>query len=331
MNKLYVKVADTDEKRTIGLMGRKELPDNHGMLFKFPFAHRLSFWMRNTYIPLDIAFLDDQGEVLQIENMYPLSTRAITSSYICKYALEVNSGWFDKNGVRVGSYIGGKALSKNIKAQIVRKKDDKKKRDEMAKPDAPNIEDLLKADTQVAKDIPPEAGEEIPESEVEGEYPQSVYTVPYEEGQNPEVQIMRDMRGKIKFAEDHNLEMEIVYWTKRGHTLPPRRVRQLEGEGYPLKRGPSGEMLVAFDASPAIQGDGWTIKGMQPKSFILDNIISLQLFDNQGNPLTDEQVSQMKEQEKQGPVQVPQALPEQPQEKEKGFFDKIRNIFKRKQ
>lgn len=327
MKKLYVKVADTPEKREIGLMGKKNLPENQGMFFKFPTAHRLRFWMKNTYIPLDIAFLDNDGEILQIESMYPLSTRAITSNYICKYALEVNAGWFDKNEVKPGHYIKGKALPKNIvQAQVVKKDDSKKKREKDANPDRPSLDNLPKADVEVKEDVPEiETGEQIPEAGVEGNYPQSIYTEPVEEGVNPNVQIMRDMRGKIKFAEDHNLEMEIVYWTKRGHMLPPRRVRQLEGEGYVLKTGPTGEMLVAFDASPTIQGDGWSIKGMQPKSFILDNIIEMTLFDEKGQALTDERLSQIKEQEKNGPVQVPQAIPEQQKEKGKGFWNMLKN------
>ena len=71
MKKLFVELANTHIKQAYGLMDRKSLPDNNGMLFKFKYAHNLSFWMRNTYIPLDIAFLDDNGKVLQIESMAP--------------------------------------------------------------------------------------------------------------------------------------------------------------------------------------------------------------------------------------------------------------------
>lgn len=93
-------------------MHRKKLSDNHGMLFKFPYSNYQSFWMKNTYIPLDIAFLDDNGKILQIENMTPLNTRAISSYTPCKYALEVNKGWFKSNNISIGSIVGGVGINK---------------------------------------------------------------------------------------------------------------------------------------------------------------------------------------------------------------------------
>lgn len=103
MPDIKAEIADTPGKRTVGLMGRKDLPDDAGMLFVFPRPDRLSFWMANTYIPLQIAFLDKSGKVLQIERMAPLSTRSIVSRHECKYALEVNDGWFDRHGISVGA------------------------------------------------------------------------------------------------------------------------------------------------------------------------------------------------------------------------------------
>lgn len=110
MKTLFIELADTHLKREIGLMNRKHLSKNQGMLFKFPFNTRLSFWMKDTYIPLDIAFLDENGKILQIEEMIPLSTRPIYSKSSCKYALEVNKGWFKDNGVKEGQYIGGRGI-----------------------------------------------------------------------------------------------------------------------------------------------------------------------------------------------------------------------------
>jgi uncharacterized membrane protein (UPF0127 family) len=109
--KLYIELADTMDKRSYGLKNRKNLAENHGMLFKFANPSRLSFWMESTYIPLDIAFIDDQGKILQINNMIPLSTRAITSNHLCKYALEVNSGWFNKNKISVGNKLSFKLFN----------------------------------------------------------------------------------------------------------------------------------------------------------------------------------------------------------------------------
>ena len=118
MKKLYVEVADSHSSRAKGLMGRKTLSSNAGMLFKFPFDDKLSFWMANTYIPLDIAFLNRDGKVLQIESMVPLSTRSVMSSKLCCYALEVNKGWFERNGIKEGDFIQGHGISSNRIAQV---------------------------------------------------------------------------------------------------------------------------------------------------------------------------------------------------------------------
>lgn len=338
MKKLYVSIADTDEKRASGLMHKKHLDPNKGMLFKFPYSHHLRFWMKNTYIPLDIAFIDDNFKVIQIERMYPLSTRAITAQHPCKYALEVNSGWFDKNGIKVGTQVSG-ALRKEMKllSQIKKdegyRKDEKKDIDIDLKVDKPKKE--IKEDSIFDKNF----GEDPPEMDVEGEYPQSAYTEPIEnleqeEGSpKPEIEHIRDTRGKIKFAEENGLEMEILYWTLRGHMLPPRRIRPLPDEGYVMKSGKSGEYLVAFDASPTIQGQGWSIKGLQPKSFILDNIVQLQIFDKQGNQMTDQQVASMKAGNQlptNQPNQQNQPAPKEQPNKKPTFFEGIKNFFGKK-
>jgi len=330
VNKLYIDVADTPIKREYGLMDRKSLANNRGMLFKFPQSHRLGFWMRNTYIPLDIAFIDDNGRISQIEKMYPLSTRSIRSNDNCKYALEVNAGWFKENGIKVGDKICETSLnSRKLYSQVVKKKPEKK--EEKKELDIEKAPPDMLEDENVVEDT-----EETPEMEVEGEYPKSVYAVPYEEGQKPEIDHIRDLRGKIKFANDNNLEMEVIYWTLRGHMLPPRKVKPMDKEGYVVKKGKSGEILVAFDTSPTIAGSGWSIKGGQPKSFILDNIVQLQIIGKNGEQLTDAQINAIRN--PQQPQQPQQPQPQQPQpqqpqqneqQKPKGFWDKIKNIFNR--
>ena len=317
MQKLKIEISDTNLKREYGLMDRKNLASNAGMLFKFPYNHYLQFWMKNTYIPLDIAFLDDNGRVLQIEEMYPLSTRAVRSDYMCKMALEVNHGWFKKNNIIVGSLAIGEGLTheqgrivtaqgflgklKNIWDKWVKPKEIKDKI--VSKPEEKKEDKKEEPEVDEEQVDPPEAGPE-------GEYPTTLQMEPMEEGVNPNVEYFRDMRGKIRFAEEHGLQMEIVYWTLRGHLLPPRKVQTIQGEGYPIKNGPSGEFLVAFDISPSISGgDGWTIKGMQPKSFILDNIISLALIDQNGQEIPPEQLEALRAKEK---TPMPQPQQQQP-------------------
>ena len=105
--KLNVEVAATEQARQKGLMYRMSLPENDGMLFIFEKDKRLSFWMKNTYIPLDIAFIDSRGVITDILQMQPLDTSVLyNSSTEVRYALEVNQWWFAKHGIIPGSKIG---------------------------------------------------------------------------------------------------------------------------------------------------------------------------------------------------------------------------------
>jgi uncharacterized membrane protein (UPF0127 family) len=89
-------------------MFRNSLPDDHGMLFVFEKPKTASFWMKNTKIPLSIAYIDSAGRILQIESMKPLDETPVasTSSEVA-FALEVNEGWFARNGVSAGAKISG--------------------------------------------------------------------------------------------------------------------------------------------------------------------------------------------------------------------------------
>ena len=111
MKKLFIEVADSSVKRELGLMNRKTMAKNQGMLFVFPYSNNLSFWMKDTYLPLDIAFADEDGRIVQISEMIPLSTRSIRSNVPCKYALEVNRGWFKNNDIYEGSIIAGEGIN----------------------------------------------------------------------------------------------------------------------------------------------------------------------------------------------------------------------------
>lgn len=102
---IKAEIAKSQAELQTGLMGRKRLAENAGMLFDFKEDRPLSFWMSNTYIPLQIAFIRSNGSISQIESMAPLSTRAICSREKCRFALEVNEGWFDKNNVITGATV----------------------------------------------------------------------------------------------------------------------------------------------------------------------------------------------------------------------------------
>jgi uncharacterized protein len=101
-----VEVADNDADRAKGLMYRKELPEGQGMLFDFQRDQEVSFWMQNTYIPLDMIFIRGDGRILRIaENTEPLSTRLIPSNGPVRAVLEVIGGTSQKLGIAAGDRV----------------------------------------------------------------------------------------------------------------------------------------------------------------------------------------------------------------------------------
>lgn len=100
-----VEIADTDQEREIGLMYRKKLPTENGMLFKFDYAMPVCMWMKNTYIPLSVAFIDSNGTIINIEKMHPLTENIHCSKRAAQYALEMNQGWFEKNNIKKGDKV----------------------------------------------------------------------------------------------------------------------------------------------------------------------------------------------------------------------------------
>ena len=105
---LFAEVADTPETSANGLMFRDFLPDDRGMLFIFEKPETASFWMRNTKIPLSVAYIDSTGKILEIKSLKPLDETPVASaSGEVAFALEVNEGWFMRNRVATGTIIRG--------------------------------------------------------------------------------------------------------------------------------------------------------------------------------------------------------------------------------
>ena len=106
--RLRVEVRNTSEGRSRGLMYRKKLPENRGMLFIFDEPGVYPFWMKNTYIPLSIAFISVEGKIIQIDNMSPLDTLNLHFPRgPIKYVVEVNRGWFLRHKIKIGDKIEG--------------------------------------------------------------------------------------------------------------------------------------------------------------------------------------------------------------------------------
>ena len=86
-------------------MYRESLEENQGMLFVYPEQRTLGFWMKDTLIPLDIAYIDREGRIVDIQQMEPQTTETHDSAAPAMYALEMNQGWFEANGIRIGDLI----------------------------------------------------------------------------------------------------------------------------------------------------------------------------------------------------------------------------------
>jgi len=104
---VIAEVAASTDTRERGLMFRYEMKDNEGMLFVFPAARQQSFWMKNTPLPLSIAFIDAKGTILNIRDMMPFTTDGHPSDGEALYALEVNRGWFAQRGIKAGDRVQG--------------------------------------------------------------------------------------------------------------------------------------------------------------------------------------------------------------------------------
>lgn len=107
LHNIRAEVARTPEQRATGLMHRTALGASEGMLFVFERPGVQCFWMKNTLLPLSIAYLEDDGTIVNIAEMQPRSLDSHCSARPVRLALEMNAGWFAKRGVKAGSRLGG--------------------------------------------------------------------------------------------------------------------------------------------------------------------------------------------------------------------------------
>jgi uncharacterized membrane protein (UPF0127 family) len=104
--RLTAEIARQPMEVMTGMMFRTNMPDREGMIFVFNDAERRSFWMKNTLVPLSLAYIDPDGVVREIHDLQPLNTNSAPSdSRLIQYVLEVNQGWFRTNGIRPGAVV----------------------------------------------------------------------------------------------------------------------------------------------------------------------------------------------------------------------------------
>jgi len=102
---VMAEIASSPGQREQGLMYRKELKDGNGMIFVFERDEMMSFWMKNTLVPLSIAYIAQDGRILEIYDMQPGNLNPVRSSRSARYALEVPQGWFDRAGIAPGDRL----------------------------------------------------------------------------------------------------------------------------------------------------------------------------------------------------------------------------------
>lgn len=107
MHLIRAEVAQTPEERSIGLMFRQTMGANDGMLFAFDEPAPQCFWMKNTLLPLSVAFVADDGVVVNVENMKPQTLDSHCSTKPVRFVLEMNEGWFAKRGIKAGAKLQG--------------------------------------------------------------------------------------------------------------------------------------------------------------------------------------------------------------------------------
>lgn len=107
MHQIDAQVAATPQQRSVGLMHRKDMPAHEGMLFVFEQAGVQCFWMKNTLLPLTAAFLDDEGQIVNLADMKPQSLDSHCSTKPVRYVLEMNQGWFAKKNLKAGARLTG--------------------------------------------------------------------------------------------------------------------------------------------------------------------------------------------------------------------------------
>ena len=112
MNVIDAQVATTEDQRMTGLMFRQEMPQHEGMLFVFDYPTQQCFWMKNTILPLSVAFISDDGTIVNVDEMKPQTLDAHCSAKPVRYVLEMNTGWFSRKGIKAGAKLEGPPFAK---------------------------------------------------------------------------------------------------------------------------------------------------------------------------------------------------------------------------
>ncbi len=261
---LRVEIADTPSSQARGLMYRKSMPYDAGMVFLFNKPKKLNFWGVNTYIPLDIAFVDDNNHIVKISRIDPHSYYMVSSEKRCNIAIEANMDFFNQNNIAVGDKIN---LSQTdpINAYITFEKQKTNKfaqevEDFYPKP-SPDLPIVTPEDIDQILEDTHDEGYMVPEVEEVPPVPEApvpeapVPNVPITEEEFPEFPTTYDA---MQWADQNNESVRIWYKTKAGKDLE----REIEPHGQFLAKSTGNQILVVFDKTVG-----------EIRAFILNNIM----------------------------------------------------------
>ena len=310
MKILKVDIAKTPQEQERGLMYRRHLPRNHGMLFAFPQPHILSFWGKNTYIPLDIAFIDIHKRIVNIELIKPHNLSSKKSKTKCIMAIETNAGYFLENRIKIGDKVSiqdneikfhknydlitqspknQKHAQRMVDWEEIEYGDDDQAPiflDEILEDDLSEQEDPYSNDPIIKK---PDSHDQDQADE-----PNEPFEPPTPDKEYPEFVSTMDA---IQWSIFSNEEMFIAYTTKFGRDLT--RIIQPELVYHATTTG--NIIVVTFDKTV-----GWF------RSFIIPNIT---YYSFTGNTFQDKNIAEMLEFDDEQYYQI---------EEDEGFIKKIK-------
>jgi uncharacterized membrane protein (UPF0127 family) len=240
--KIFVELAKTPYKQSQGLMFRKELQPDSGMLFAFDGPKPLSFWGMNTFIPLDIAFIDEHGTIKDLKRIKQHDLTSIKSSCPCKFALEVSDGWFKENGFAVGDFM--ESLLKDSDGHIMLIKNKLSQKTAQVVPDE-ELEDVEPEVISPEKEEEPILEKDKPEATSTPVTPEEVAPVAKPELEEAGISIPKfdSIFDALRWSMANLQVMRVTYKTVKGHVV----TKDIEPHKVFFSRSSKRQVLKAYD------------------------------------------------------------------------------------
>jgi uncharacterized membrane protein (UPF0127 family) len=240
--KIFVELAKTPYKQSQGLMFRKELQPDSGMLFAFDGPKPLSFWGMNTFIPLDIAFIDEHGTIKDLKRIKQHDLTSIKSSCPCKFALEVSDGWFKENGFAVGDFM--ESLLKDSDGHIMLIKNKLSQKTAQVVPDE-ELEDVEPEVISPEKEEEPILEKDKPEATSTPVTPEEVAPVAKPELEEAGISIPKfdSVFDALRWSMANLQVMRVTYKTVKGHVV----TKDIEPHKVFFSRSSKRQVLKAYD------------------------------------------------------------------------------------